>query len=487
MMKAKFLRLLILSSFVLAGCDNPLDMFKKKDNEPTQQDGEPQGGEQTPGEPSEPETGHFKKTITVKMEALLKGSDNYYNINVDYDDELFLKDAELYDKDLSLLSFGGAISATYESWAKGFLTDAKFENILTHDYDKEPTDTTLGYSLAHKTIDEEELFVVAIRGHEYKREWQNNFLIGKEGDHEGWLARSTELYLELTNYISQYKGGKAIKLWMFGYSRAGAIANALASLVFRGNGFSVDAKKMFVYTFEAPAALTEEHAIKYKNVHNIVNSADIVGHIPPEKYGLYRCGYDYDIYDINFASYVSEFDESIIIPSFYECSPDDFSDIQEPLVNDAELTNYLINDIFSEKSDSSVSAHTRELYVDNYQDGLSYALGMFFALSGTSRSQMMSALSGDYWTVLTILGDETGAALADFLKPYLNQDNISYDDEELVSSCAVLIKAITNLFMKLLAMYMNENYKNDLSRILDMHYPEVTYCLLNQMHSKMAA
>ena len=480
-MKAKFLRLLILSSFLVTGCSGEDLMFwKKKNNVPEQQENEdeaPQGGEQTPEQDP-----YLKKTVSVRMEALLKGDNSLYSVDYEYDDKLFLKDAEEYDKDLSLLSFGAAISGTYKNWVEGFLRDCEFEDTLTHDLDEEPTKDTLGYALAHKSIDDNELFSVIVRGHEYKREWENNFLIGETGDHEGWSTRASELYVALSNYINEYKGEKTIKLWIVGYSRAGAISNILSSLIFKGNGFSVNAKNMYVYTFEAPAGITRENAEPYKNVHNIVNSADIVTYIPPKQYDFYRAGVDFEIYDMNFGTYVANFDNSLSVPAWVPCDKTDFNNTE--ITNDVEFAQYLIDDIFKEYADETVSAHTRELYVANYQSGLSYAIGLLLGLSGTTRSQLMADLQSNPMNMLVFF-DTTGVAIADFLKTYLNRDNLTYDYDELVAACAKLSLAVQSIFSGILSIYTGGKYTNNLTRVLDMHYPEVTYCLLKNAHSKL--
>ena len=413
------------------------------------------------------------------MEALLKGSDTPYNLQFSYDDSLFLKDAEVYDKDLSLLSFGAAISGTYEEWVTNFLSDCEFSDPKLHQMDIEPTEDTLGYALGHKTLDESELFTVIIRGHEYKKEWANNFIIGETGDHQGWLNRSNELYLELSNYVNQYKGEKAIKLWVVGYSRAGAISNMLASIIFRGNGFSVGAKDMYVYTFEAPAGLTQEHAVEYANVHNIVNSADIVTYIPPTQYDLHRAGKDFEIYVEDFETYVYQFDGSISIPSWTTCDPASFNGQQ--IRNEEDLTKYLINNIFANKNNDAISAHTRALYVQNYQTGLSYTIGMLLALDSNTRSSAMSSIQNHLFEIYL---DPTGKKLADTLKPFLDQDGVSYNYTELVAACAIFMKAFNNLFSNLVTLY--SSYGNNLRRVLDMHYPEVTYCLLKNANATLA-
>ena len=479
-MKAtKFLKLLLLSSFVLVGCDNP---FKKKEAEPeTNETPANPGNEGSPeGEPVKP----TKKTITVKMEQLLRGSSSSnYNIQMDYDSNYFLKDAEVYDKDLSLLSFGGAVSATYKTWILDFFDDTEFENITTHDYDQEPTADTLGYALAHKTISDYELFAVAIRDHEYKKEWQNNLTIGSEGDHQGFLARGTELYSELSTYINQYKGEKSIKLWAFGYSRAGAMADMLASLILRSDGINVNPKNMFIYTFEAPNSLTEEHALPYENIHNIINSADLVTYIPPHQYGLYRPGKDFEIYDSNVSSIVRGFDPVISIPAFVSGKPDGSTQCN----NDIDFVNYLLSSIFEYDSDETMDAQTREDYVEHYQTDLSYFLGLMLSMKASTRTDMIDNLRNDYLTIAAIYSDTDGTKLANVLKTYLNRDNISYDNDQLVASCKTLEDAFRSIFSGLTAVMMSDTYKSNFTRTLDMHYPEVTYCLLNNAHSKLEA
>ena len=475
-MRAKFLRLLILSSFVLVGCNNPFNKKNETEPETEENQGGEQGGEQGGGEQITPDS-YLRKPVNFKMETLLKGGTTPYSIEVNYDDTLFVKDAEVYNKDLSLLSFGAAVSATYENWAKDFLTDCEFKNPLLHEMDIEPTENTLGYTLGHKTIDSSELFAVMIRGHEYKREWVNNFIIGETGDHEGWLARTSELYASLTTYVNQYKGDNRVKLWIVGYSRAGAISNMLASLLFRGNEISIVARDMFVYTFEAPGGLTEEHATKYANVHNIVNSADIVTYIPPTQYGLYRAGQDEEIYDANVSAIVHAWDNQVTIPAFVST---------QGTTNDLQFVQYVLSSIFNYDGDASKTAKTREQYVANYQTGLSYSIGLMFAMNPSTRQQMLNALTSDYMTALTVLGDSSGQSMANFLKTYLDMDHISYNNSELVSACAVLVKATGSIFSGILGLYMSDAGKTDMQRMFNMHYPEVTYCLLNNMHSKLA-
>ena len=476
MKASKLIRFLLIPSFLLAGCEfSDLAFWKKKD-QPSQQEeqGQEEGGEETPQEPVDIT---FKTSVNVKMEKLLNGAGGFYNIEYQFSDAFFKEDAEVYSKDLSMLSLGAALSATYEEWVSDFLTTCKFENHVLHDYDKEPTKDTLGYALAHKEIDGSELFTVLIRGHQYKAEWQNNFIIGEEGDHEGWLARSTELYSALSSYIATYKGEKTIKLWIAGYSRAGAISNLLSSLILRSDGINVSAKNMYVYTFEAPSSISEEHVHEYKNIHNIINSGDLITYIPSTKYGLSRIGEDYEIYDENLSTLIKSFDSQIDIPEFVE-----FEGGGKTIKNDVECAEYLISTIFDYNGDASKSAQTREEYVERYQAGLSYSIGLMFALSPTTRSEMMASLTNDPQAMLAFF-DTSGTTLANLMKPYLDKDHIDYNDTELVAACAVLVGAFSTIFSGFLGLYLG-SAKTNITRNLNMHYPEVTYCLLQNAHLK---
>ena len=336
--------------------------------------------------------------------------------------------------------------------------------------------------MAHKSIGDSELVAVAFRGFEYGLEWANNFIIGKTGNHEGFNARAEEAYEALQSYIASYTNDKPLKLWINGYSRAGAVSNILSSLILKDDKVEVTQDNMFVYTFEAPAGLSTENAVAYENVHNIINEADIVASIPPETYGLKRCGIDYPIYDANVASLVEEFDKDIDFPDFNAIT--DVTD--DPLDTDRKVLDFALSTVFEKGEGSSpdVYANTREQYVDNYQDGLSSCIGYIFGLKDSTRSQLLNDLMGLGFGAISIIGDDTGVSLMNFIKPYLDKDNISYDETKLQADCAIFVKGVANLFMQLLLMYLLDTYSPNITRLIDMHYPETTYVLLKNAHSK---
>lgn len=474
-MKRRSLLLLMIIPFLLSGCNNA---------GPAAPGSNP--GESSSSQPQE--EGHLKKDVVVKMDPMLRSVNTTtpYNLTFSYDDEYFLTSSKTYNKDLSMLSFGAAMATATNRRGANFYTDIRFKDIELYNYNVEPNENTMGYLIAHRSIDDYELVSVSFRGLNYGLEWANNFLIGKTGNHEGFNARGLEAYEDLQHYIEQYANTKTLKIWISGYSRAGALANVLASLIMGRNEMYVTQENLFVYTFEAPAALTEENAIAYENVHNITNEADLVASIPPRQYGLYRCGVDYQIYDANVSALAKEFDKDAIIPEFTAIT--DVTD--EPMDTDRKVLDYILSKVFErERSESTpnVYANTREEYVDNYQAGLSACIGYIFGLKSSTRTELLNALKDLGFSAILIIGDSTGAALKDFIKPYLDKDHVAYDEDKLLADCAVLIQAIGYLFMEVVLMYASDTYSPNLTRLIDMHYTDTVYILLKNAHSKEAS
>lgn len=458
-------------------------------SQPSSSSAQPSSSSSSSSSSSRPESQYFVKDITVKLDPGIKKAEEGqtlepYNLSFTFDDELFLGNPKKYNNDLSMLSLGASLATMNKTKGTAFFTEAEFEDIASHDYDGDPTKDTMAYFMAHKTIGNYELVTVSFRGFDYGLEWANNFTIGKTGDHEGFAARGAETYEALKTYLNTYAKDKSLKVWINGYSRAGALSNMLASLILRNNELAITQDNLFVYTFEAPASLTDEHAIAYPNVHNIINDADLITFIPPAQYELYRCGKDYQIYDPNVATLMNQFDEGMNFPEFEE--------IDENTTNDAQYRDFLLKSIFeheiTDEEDEKSYADNREQYVNNYQAGLSNAIGYIFALSDNTRSQLLANLKGLGMGAIFIIGDETGAKMAEFIKPYLDKDNVPYTEEGLLSDCAVLVKGIRNLFFTvLLSLAADGASSNDLGRLLDMHYPETTYVLLQNAHAKAEA
>ena len=422
-----------------------------------------------------------EKTVTYKVAASLNTEKTEgYTFELPYSDELFKLSAKNYHKDLSLLSSGLAFVSSYVDDMNDFYSQIGFEDAAFHGYEGKPTADSVAYTFAHKQIDDFEVFVISARGLVYGLEWVNNFTVGATGDHEGFLARATEIHVELETYVSNHKGNKEVKYWIAGYSRAGAISNVLASLLLRENNSDLE-DDLFAYTFEAPSCVSVEHAIKYPNVHNIINSSDLVARVLPDQYGLVRCGIDYDVYNKDEANIIKEFDPDI-----------PFSDFVEMTINgveckdDVQVLETLLDSIYNaEPSEEQWSVKTREQYATVYQDSFAYMLGNIFALSPSTRSSIFTDLTADYSVVFSIMGDSSGKKFADFLKTYLDKDEISYDYDTLAAHCAVMLKAIVYLFGTVISTFLVESNRPGLMRLINVHYPECVYSLLTHAHKNL--
>ena len=435
---------------------------------------EPDTSTSTPASTSEEPYVPCQAKPKVYMEASLNTHKLAYNLEFNYDDAYFNKSAKEYSKELSMLSYGFNLSTASVQRGQSFYETTKFEDFTAVGYEGKPTKDSIGYFMGHRRIEDSELFVVSFRGHNYGMEWSNNLLMGRTGDHEGFLLRATEAYANLKTYIETHKNGRNVKILVDGYSRGGAISNVLASLMLRDEYISQD--NLFVYTFECPNCLVPEHCIAYPNVHNIVNSRDLIASIPPASFGFGRCGIDYDIYVEDFEDVLSEFDSGIEYPAFTNIPTD------PEIASDLDLKNYIIAQVFENESIPEESRNTnRNEYVDHYQTGIGYGIGIFFSFSSATLTQVMADFKAN---ALTYLSDETGVELANALKPFLDQDQIPYEDEELVANCAVVVKAAGTLLITILFMMMSDNYMADLTRVIDFHYPETVYALLQNYHSK---
>ena len=420
--------------------------------------------------------------IPVEMGAFLK--EGSYELEFDYEDSYFLTNPNDYNKNLSLLSFGAAVSTGDVISLGDFFGAAGFQDIAFYGYDTAPSADTVGYSFAHKVIEGYDVVAVTARGLNYGLEWSNNFLIGETGNHQGFYARAQEVYASLTAYVTEKCNTGNLKLWLSGYSRGGAIVNVLSDIIVRSDDVKVYHDSFYAYTFEAPAGLNTEDLGTYAFVHNVVNSNDVIANIPPAQYGLGRCGVDFKIYDENVSTIMKAFDEEAIITEFQ--ATDGFG---EMLNSDTEFCDFLLNSVFNkdieEGENTDVYANTREQYVNNYQAGLSNMIGYLFSLSATTRSAMLEDLQNLGFGALSIIMDDTGAALKDFIKTYLDRDNVAYNAETLQSDCAVMIKAIQNVFGTLVSSYIiGGETKDDLTRLISFHYTETVYALLVNTHNK---
>lgn len=221
---------------------------------------------------------------------------------------------------------GDVIRASSQTWnntdysgkdknVKQFLGDCGFTNIEPHGLTEKPTNDSVGYTLGSKTItvwnadtqknETYTLIAVGVRGAGYGAEWASNITIGDpstnalpaNGRHYGFDHSAQIVCQGIRDYLSNHNITGNVKYWVTGFSRAAAVANLVAGyLTDGGSTYKTQQKDVFGYTWECPqAASTNENALNYKNIHNIINPMDTVPKVSPDAFEHQRLGVDYQM------------------------------------------------------------------------------------------------------------------------------------------------------------------------------------------------
>ena len=410
---------------------------------------------------------------TVKFASALN-SEKEYEFPFIFKENMFEESSSNFSKDIALFAFGNALANDNATMLNKFYADFEFDNLLlSPSYDVEPTSTSIAFAIAHTKVQDKDLVAVSIRGFSYKLEWIDNFNVGLEGEHAGFSARADIVYAALKGYLSLNNYAKDDTLLLInGYSRAGAVANLLGKRV---NDEEAVAKKenIYTYTFEAPKGGVGDE--QYPNIFNIVNSGDLITYFAPTEYSFTRYGLDVNIYSENIDEMLVSFDEKLALPTF--------KSIDANVKNDSDLPQFLINSLldYSEESDMPKQVKTREEFVNNYQESLGYALGLFFSLSNETVNKLQADLSAKDMSDMIGLLLEDG--IYNFLKPYLEEDGITYVDEVLRSHANNLTRFVTGPGSNILLLAI---YDGALSRMIQMHTPEINYVLLTNYQEPKA-
>lgn len=424
----------------------------------------------------------------VKVEARIYPDSGTYNLKFEYKDSSFTKSSEKYDPVLAFASLGATLSASYNAAeAEKYFGGLSYLDVQTFGYDSEESNNC-AFVLAHKTIDENDVVALSFRGADYKQEWANNFLVGEEGDHAGFTLCAEKVLLLLESYINAKSIPQGYKLWLSGYSRGAALANVLSSKLLKDE--LIAEENLYAYTFATPRGLTLDNAVAYKCVHNIISSADIVTYVAPAQYDLYRCGTDVDLYSENMPTLLSEFDENIVVPNF--------TSVDGKFTTEAEFANYLINFVTSFEADPEAEEdqtqylfNTRAQYHTNLESRLSYILDLVFGLSDSTVEQFKADLEekGGYMYLLSLLQedqetDPKGTKLFNFVTHYLDMDNTEYDRDELFSVCAYVYGLVRFIMNPVIQLIMGMGFDN-FTRLIDHHYPETYYVLLQEYNKNI--
>lgn len=258
-----------------------------------------------------------------------------------YKDSYFRDSSYIYNQNLATMSLCLELSSWASSSeseygnksvnARNLFSEIGFSEFRQNDrYYSKPTMDSIGVVAANKKITvngkEYTLIALAIRGGGYESEWASNFTIGMSGFHSGFNNAKIEVENFLEKYVNELRISGNIKLWIVGYSRAGATANLVAGSIneelykkkkSHDNSFigltRLKPEDMYVYTFEAPLGVLKEQAFRlvHKNIFNIVNIDDPVPYVAPKYWDFRRYGIDKKIPHISSpeSNYISTFEK----------------------------------------------------------------------------------------------------------------------------------------------------------------------------------
>jgi hypothetical protein len=137
------------------------------------------------------------------------------------------------------------------------------------------------------------LIPVIIRGEGYGKEWAGNVTLGTSGEAQGFSDAASKVTAGVNAYVKKYHlKKKQLKFLITGYSRGGGAANLTAQRLSKKYGGS----SVYAYDFEAAQAGLAGKGT-YKNIHNVINSSDLVPYLAPAGMGFRRYGTDHTIQD----------------------------------------------------------------------------------------------------------------------------------------------------------------------------------------------
>ena len=191
--------------------------------------------------------------------------------------------------DLSLSAIGNDRNVKADN-ALSLLKKIGFDtnNAAVDDYYKAPTMDSIGTIISHKKTQHGDIIAVGIRGSDYLSEWSNNVTSGEKGDIEGFSQSAEKVVKRIKDYEAE-NNLLGAKLWITGYSRAGAVSDLTGKYVNEHlEEFGITDDDLYVYTFEASRGSADDP--EYENIHNVLSPLDIVPQLYPEQWGLYCAG-----------------------------------------------------------------------------------------------------------------------------------------------------------------------------------------------------
>ena len=240
-----------------------------------------------------------------------------------FDDEIFDKDSQVFNPQLAsasisfaMASFASMDTTNYKQKsqnAQKLLNQLGFKEFETNDwYKQKPGSDTIGVLAANKVIGDYTVVAISFRGAAYFSEWASNFTLGnrEDGYHDGFRTAADNSISFAKEYFTNHDIKGDVKLWITGYSRAGATCNVMSGLLDEalnkeekpfGNYVNLTRNHLYAYCFEAPQGaprkLNEDGHVSvktkdYDNIFNVLNINDPVPLVAMHELGFTRYGVD---------------------------------------------------------------------------------------------------------------------------------------------------------------------------------------------------
>ena len=211
-----------------------------------------------------------------------------------YSEDFFRQPSDVYSHDLARLSLGLAAAAfrdedkpeEQDDHLIAFFKTLGFDRIETDTYHTVPTAYSIGYGLARLELEDMTVIAMAVCGGGYGAEWTSNLTVGDSVRPEGFQDAAQKVQAALKDYMERYPAEGDAKLWITGYSRAGAVSNLTAADCAEWGVF----KDIYAYTFATPRTTKEPGG--YSHIFNILQKNDLVPKIPLADWGYERYGTD---------------------------------------------------------------------------------------------------------------------------------------------------------------------------------------------------
>ena len=431
-----------------------------------------------------------------QQDKITKGSFSYYNDNTSqmttadyyYSDSYFTHPSTQLDEHLSTMSFVLTAAQTRNGGALEILKENGFGEFSSEDMDVH-TSQTIGTVIANKTTENgDKLVAVFVSGLQYGAEWINNLTVGSKGDAEGFSSAAKKVYDRIVKYESEHDL-KGSKLWITGYSRAGAVADMTGKLVNENlDTLGITQNDLYDYAFAVPRASSKAYG--YENIHDIVDANDLVTKVMPKGWDIERAGTEFVLpaaeqnvsikkLSLFGGSFLSDTGKTMKTPEFL----DKFSD-------------FLTNNISRESFDSTrkylpqfvskllADAGCKDKYtIINFLGDSFKGFGLSSPLIQPAMSLvMMPQNSSEYQKAYSEL-DKT---VADFLDSSKYKDKISAEDLELTKKA---IPAAIRVFLPAIRSdlpNMLENFATligNIKPIISNHYASSYFAKLTAIDS----